>query len=199
VPRPHRLAGPLLLIVCTAIAGCGGDTTTTTLPVGDAEIQIETREGNSPADVARTSILAVLDQGGFPANVVACYERELEKVPDADLVADFQEAAAQGADTAEALRAIRPIKTELSRTCLTGDTLDDFDPSTLDEDNAAVLKEGFINQLDGRLLADLPSGPRLCVIAKVEELSPEAFLRVINSTPREISRTFAQYGRSCRT
>jgi len=196
VPRPSRLAGPLLLLVCTAIAGCGGDSTTTTIPLGDAEIEIETREGESPADAARTSILAVLDQGGFPDNVVACYERELEKVPDADLVAAFQDVAAKGADTAEALRAVRPIKTELSRTCLAGDTLD---PSTLDEDNAAVIKEGFIRQLEGRLLADLPAGPRRCVIAKVDELSPEAFLRMINSTQREVSRTFAQYGRRCRT
>jgi hypothetical protein len=196
----RRLPGAVTLLLAVGLMGCGGDSTsTTTVPVGDAEIELETHDADSPAQVARGTILAVLEQSGFPAGVVDCYERELEKVPDTELVAAFEEAEAQGSDTAAALRAIRPIKKELTRVCFTDEALAGFGPADLDEDNAAVLKQGFINQLQGRLLADLPPGPRDCVVAKVEELSPRAFLQLIQSTPREIGQAFAQYGRDCRT
>lgn len=151
----------------------------------------------APSDQLRAGIVQMVEQAGLPQNVIECYERELNEVPDSTF-ADWPELQATLSQVELAER-MRPIKRDLAQRCATKDDLGSFDVDSLDENEGAVLKEAALRQIETRLIrAGTPEHAAACVVDDVRALSTEEFFELNSEPPREIERRFAQVARACR-
>lgn len=165
---------------------------------GEGSVTVEADDDASLAERARAVIVAVIEQSGYPPEVVECYDTELEGVPEDDLehVLELQQT---GATPTEIADAAKPLKRELAAKCFPPGPVD-TDPDDLDENSAALLKEQFARKLEtGRIGGQrVPLPAANCLAERIRSTPAADFLALLQGPPRELKRTVAELRRTCR-
>jgi hypothetical protein len=176
----------------------GDDTETTTRPFGAGEVTLSVDPDESTTDQLREVILQTSTQAGFPTEVVECFRRELEEIPDSE----FSEVISRLPTLSETERfeASLPFRRQLAQECASKEELRSFDIKALDENQAALLQEGALREIEQRMIVRQGLPPRLaaCVVDRFRQISPDAFLELNEAPPRVIERTFIREARKCR-
>jgi hypothetical protein len=184
-----------LAVVLALNVDLGGDDEETVVPIGDGTITVAADAGDEPADQMRASIVALIAELGFEQSVVDCYEREVEEVPDAEF-AELFALQAQGSDS-ELFDAMKPLKQELSATCIPRGEAAAIDIAGFEDNQVEVLKEALIRNLEGRFLADAPPAFTACLTAEVRAMPASEFKVFVESGREDARQIFLELRRQC--
>ena len=83
-----------LAIVVGALVLSGGEDEPLVVPYGQGTVTVDTSDEDSGIATTRATWVALIEQSGYPPEVVECYRREINEIPEAEMLSQIEAAAA---------------------------------------------------------------------------------------------------------